>query len=629
MENPWNVHSIYDLQYFNCPSCIFKNNSKQEFINHACELHPESVTYLENIIDNSLADVVCPWNNHFVDVNMQIDEPNYDQYDIDDSKEGIKNLEYEIIEDVHENKRNIQKALKAYKCDFCNKAFTSEETFINHMTNFHEQEQLTTNIVHEEVKDYKCEICGKGFSKLAGLNSHMRMVHEINCELHQCDHCERAFKQSGDLKKHFKEVHLKIRDNKCNRCPKAFARSHQLKKHIAEVHEGQRNHACGICGKCFSQSSSLKTHIKNIHEFGSNSTKAQKAQKIQTEQVKKPPRPQIYRESFSCEHCDSNFATKEKLNEHIDKFHDPSLKHKCQCGKSYISAEKLESHVRLQHGGAENGEKHICNYCGKVLSRADKLRCHLLKFHEINVYPRQLQKTALMNSVQKNKIHQCKECDYFTVRMGDLNRHNALQHGVTHKCKDCDYQTPRLSDLDRHCVSQHGATPKKLNKCKYCDENFTKPGLLKAHILRVHEEESAASNKTDSFEIAKNVQTDQNELTKSGQKKIHKCKDCDYSTPRISDLNRHCVNMHGATPKKLNKCKYCDENFSMPGLLKSHILRVHEVESATLNIPDDLNEKIIENIKIEQVTEEIFYSDESLAKTNLRKTSVDIKQEPI
>ena len=67
----------------------------------------------------------------------------------------------------------------------------------------------------------------------------------------------------------------------------------------------------------------------------------------------------------------------------------------------------------------------------------------------------------------------------------------------------------------------------------------------------------------------------------------------------------------------------------MPGLLKSHILRVHEVESATLNIPDNLNEKIIKNIKIEQETVENLYSDESLEKTNLRKTSVDIKQEPI
>ena len=46
MENPWNIDSIYDLQYFNCPSCIFRDHSKQEIINHAYEFHPNSIHYL-------------------------------------------------------------------------------------------------------------------------------------------------------------------------------------------------------------------------------------------------------------------------------------------------------------------------------------------------------------------------------------------------------------------------------------------------------------------------------------------------------------------------------------------------------------------------------------------------------
>ena len=45
MQNPWHIQSIYDLQYFNCPSCEFKNNSKQEFINHAYEIHPIAINY--------------------------------------------------------------------------------------------------------------------------------------------------------------------------------------------------------------------------------------------------------------------------------------------------------------------------------------------------------------------------------------------------------------------------------------------------------------------------------------------------------------------------------------------------------------------------------------------------------
>ena len=62
MDNPWNIQSIYDLHYFNCPSCSFKNHYKQELVNHACENHPECIDYLANISDNSLSDIIFPTN---------------------------------------------------------------------------------------------------------------------------------------------------------------------------------------------------------------------------------------------------------------------------------------------------------------------------------------------------------------------------------------------------------------------------------------------------------------------------------------------------------------------------------------------------------------------------------------
>ena len=62
MENPWNIKSLYELQFFNCPSCMFKNHSKQEIVNHAYEIHPESIEYLKNIKDESLTDIEYPWN---------------------------------------------------------------------------------------------------------------------------------------------------------------------------------------------------------------------------------------------------------------------------------------------------------------------------------------------------------------------------------------------------------------------------------------------------------------------------------------------------------------------------------------------------------------------------------------
>ena len=62
MENPWHIQSIYEMQYFICPCCGFKDHSKQQFINHTYENHPKSVEIFNSVSDKSLEDIVCPWN---------------------------------------------------------------------------------------------------------------------------------------------------------------------------------------------------------------------------------------------------------------------------------------------------------------------------------------------------------------------------------------------------------------------------------------------------------------------------------------------------------------------------------------------------------------------------------------
>ena len=60
-ENPWNIQSLYDLQFFNCPSCEFKIHSGQDFIDHAYNSHEECIEFLANIKDDSLDGLICPW----------------------------------------------------------------------------------------------------------------------------------------------------------------------------------------------------------------------------------------------------------------------------------------------------------------------------------------------------------------------------------------------------------------------------------------------------------------------------------------------------------------------------------------------------------------------------------------
>ena len=61
-ESLWNIKSLYEFQYFNCPACHFKTEyfKTQDFVDHACTSHPESTNYLRNIDDGSMEDVYIP-----------------------------------------------------------------------------------------------------------------------------------------------------------------------------------------------------------------------------------------------------------------------------------------------------------------------------------------------------------------------------------------------------------------------------------------------------------------------------------------------------------------------------------------------------------------------------------------
>ena len=61
-ENPWDVGSVYDYLYFNCPTCCYKSNLKQYFVDHVFHTHPESIDYFRKISDDSLNDIVPSWS---------------------------------------------------------------------------------------------------------------------------------------------------------------------------------------------------------------------------------------------------------------------------------------------------------------------------------------------------------------------------------------------------------------------------------------------------------------------------------------------------------------------------------------------------------------------------------------
>ena len=265
MENPWNIQSIYDLQYFNCPSCIFKNTSKQEIVNHAYDFHPESIENLMNIDDNSLMDILLPWN---IDVKKEIktegeyiENPVEFEYPMNiECMPDIKteNNYDEQIEDMYMIKQEeigyIDKIRwKVYKCEICDKHF-------DRLWNL----KMHNKQIHGEQKDYKCEECGKSFSTNQTLKTHMKAIHEGRKE-YKCEACGKIFSHLNNLKRHTKNIHEGIKDHKCDICGKEFGNKDQLKSHFEAIHDEQKAFKCENCGKRFGKLSRLNSHMKIVH----------------------------------------------------------------------------------------------------------------------------------------------------------------------------------------------------------------------------------------------------------------------------------------------------------------------------------------------------------------------------
>ena len=107
-DNPWSVTSLYEFHYFNCPSCpFFKVVSKQEFVYHAFNTHPESAKDLKNISDGSLSDIWIPWAEPAEDNKIKIEQ----KYVEDDNNSEYLSQELLMVktdEDHEENFSNNQ-----------------------------------------------------------------------------------------------------------------------------------------------------------------------------------------------------------------------------------------------------------------------------------------------------------------------------------------------------------------------------------------------------------------------------------------------------------------------------------------------------------------------------------------
>ena len=133
-----------------------------------------------------------------------------------------------------------------YQCSTCNKTLPTTNSLCLHQ------------YCHQS-KEYKCAKCDKKFVHESRLKQH-EPKHKMH-KIFKCFHgaCLKKYKHPQDLARHV-ESHLNVR-HECDFCDKSFKEKRLLKCHLA-VHLKTTSYKCANCEKSFRHSNQLYRHKK-------------------------------------------------------------------------------------------------------------------------------------------------------------------------------------------------------------------------------------------------------------------------------------------------------------------------------------------------------------------------------
>ena len=154
--------------------------------------------------------------------------------------------------------KKIQNKTKIFKCNTCQKIFSTNGNLKNHI-----------NTIHNHILPFKCPFpkCNKSYSNKSRFDVHFRTHSGI--KPFSCPICQKAFNEKGNLKTHIL-FHTNERPFKCPQCEKTYKTNGHLKDHIDIFHYQIKKFKCQICGIKFGRRSTLTAHIKVHFDKKSN-----------------------------------------------------------------------------------------------------------------------------------------------------------------------------------------------------------------------------------------------------------------------------------------------------------------------------------------------------------------------
>ena len=534
MENPWNIGSLYDLRYYNCPSCDYYSNIKQKFINHVYNAHPEKIYYLKNIKDGSMDDITCPWNlkNNPHDSN----DNNYGfNFENVVTKIEIENSDIENNEDTYFNSDDGGNEPEVENDDIYNKIEIPTEELKVEMCPTKEPMSLESSgklkiRKHSKIKSKQKFLTLKVKGQVIQESKSPGMTNKKLCEKYglSASHVSRILKnQARILTKleaskngEFSELTL----DKGWLCK--GGKFPELENRLYDWVVEKQNDNLKISSQIMSDKAKEIAAELGIVDF-----KCSENWIIRFKSRKNLGKSDRKVERVKCELCDLDF-TPFRLKQHMENEHDHTACICEKCGREFESQVKLKKHKFSSHPNKTGIKKKFLplQVRGQLIQESKAPGMTNKKLSEKYGVDK-----SCVSKILKNQLRILTRIEEEAGKSPELEKH--------WYCEVCGKMCKTKKSLRFHIRTIHD---KIFNyPCPTCGKGFIRPSTLRKHTQIVHE----------------------------GIKPFN-CEHCGKPFSSTSMVKRHVITVHEG--QKNFKCEYCEHAYGQSGDLKRHIDRVHK-----------------------------------------------------
>ncbi|ODM89948.1 putative zinc finger protein [Orchesella cincta] len=409
---------------------------------------------------------------------------------------------------------HTEKNKERQQCPKCPLSFGDMRKFWQHVVLVHETQgdedggtssneenprldpRVNTMWITAEDGEPTCKECNKKFANVKGVKKHIKDIH-LKLTFRECLRCGQKFRDTHNLNRHMKDVHsLSATDFPCSLCSIVYCSADGLFRHKRTVHgirdlpatSGTPPTQCPYCSEIFYHQG-FETHIRELH--------SEHYEEYLTSVMKKPQG--TGRQPSTCQTCGLSFSDVQTLRRHITRVHDPSGKFQCsECGKHFGDQKELTTHLAMHQNAVM--EPHIkamlrsvfgtvcspsmtCGICQTVVDSSVEAKLHLYVNHPDKF-------KEMIPSTPSGTGFVCTVCSVQQNTKEEMIQHMELYHQEENlpTCGICGHKELKERDMNYHYKRYHSEATRYV--CDVCQESFTQKRELEKHVKREHTDEA-------------------------------------------------------------------------------------------------------------------------------------------